>query len=143
MIEPGAPQQEQTVTEVSETPTGTRQATYTKRTPTVTPAFRSRQFVWLAAGVVDAVLALDFLFKIIGANPIGFVSFIGGVASALSAPFRGILSTSVTAGAHVAYWPDVVAIVVYGIAAWIVVALIGIAAGSGSSGRARDHSIER
>ncbi|MDA8331844.1 MAG: hypothetical protein M0027_11720 [Candidatus Dormibacteraeota bacterium] len=128
MIDPEAPQQEQTVTQVAQTPTGTQQYTYRASGPAATPAFRLRQLVWLAAGVVDVILALDFLFKLMGANQIGFVSFIGGLANALSAPFRGILATTVTAGAHVAYWPDVVAIVVYGIAAWIVVALIGIVA---------------
>ncbi|MHB8395547.1 MAG: hypothetical protein ACYDC5_13870 [Candidatus Dormibacteria bacterium] len=128
MIDPEAPQQEQTVTQVSQTPTGARESTYTSSRPSVTPGFRLRQLVWLAAGVVDAILALDFLFKIIGATSIGFVSFIGTLASGLSAPFRGILPTAVTAGAHVAFWPDVVAIIVFGLAAWIVVALIGIVA---------------
>lgn len=69
------------------------------------------QMVWLAAGVVAAILALDFVSKLI--------------AAALAAPFHGVLATTVTSGAHVAYWPNVVEIVVYGLAAWVVVRLVG------------------
>jgi len=59
------------------------------------------------------------------------------LAVALSAPFRGVLASSVTTG-HYAYWPDIVGIVVYLIAAWIVVVLIGILASPrpSQSGRA-------
>ncbi len=130
MLDPEAPREEQSVTTVSQNPNPgtTQQSTDTATTPVATTGFKLRQLVWLAAGVVDAILALDFIFKLIGANAIGFVAFIGNLATALSSPFRGILATTVTAGAHVAYWPDVVAIVVYAIAAWIVVALIGIVA---------------
>ncbi|MHB1577324.1 MAG: hypothetical protein ACYCX9_12555 [Candidatus Dormibacteria bacterium] len=128
MLDPESPREEQSVTTVSQAPGTAQRSTYTASTPVTTTGFKLRQLVWLAAGVVDAILALDFIFRLIGANAIGFVAFIGNLAAALSAPFRGILASTATAGAHVAYWPDVVAIVVYGIAAWIVVALIGIMA---------------
>ena len=127
MIDQNAPHEETTVTQVSQEPGERQEVTYRSSTPVATSGFRARQLVWLAAGVVDAILALDFLFKLIGASSVGFVSFIGGMATGLSAPFRGVLATSVTAGAHVAYRPDVVGIVVYTMAAWIVVALVNIA----------------
>ncbi|MGH7610037.1 MAG: hypothetical protein ACREOD_08935 [Candidatus Dormibacteria bacterium] len=126
MIEPEVEEQQETVTRSGPAPTGGGQTTY-QTSRTVTPlGFRLKSTVWLAVGVVDAILALDFIFKILAAGNVGFVAFIASLATALAAPFRGVLASSVATG-HYAYWPDVVAIVVYFIAAWIVVSLIGIA----------------
>lgn len=128
MIDPEAPREERTVTSVSQAPGERRETSYRSSTPVVTPGFQARQLLWLAMGVVDAILALDFLFKLIGAAAVGFVAFVGNLALPLAAPFRGVLTTNVGAGAHLAYWPDVVGIVVYSLAAWILIALVGIAA---------------
>jgi hypothetical protein len=81
---------------------------------------------------VDVIGALDFVFKLLGSVNVGFVSFIATIAGSLAAPFRGVLTSSVPTG-HYFYWPDVVAIVVFLIAAWIVVSLIGITAGRRSA----------
>lgn len=133
MTDPAAPTQEETVTRVSESP-GQRQETTHRSASTVTP-FGSRisQLVWLAAGVVAAILALDFVFKLLAAGAVGFVALIADVATPLAAPFHGVPATMLTSGAHLADWPDVVAIVVYGLAAWVVVRLVGI----GTASRAR------
>jgi hypothetical protein len=124
MMEPEVEEREETMTTVGPTQSG--QQTVTRTSSTVAPAgFRAKNLVWLAAGIVDAILALDFVFKIAGSADVGFVSFIWSIASPLSAPFRGVLASTVSTG-HYAYWPDIAGIVVYSIAAWIVVALIGI-----------------
>lgn len=128
MIDPEAPREEQTTTRVSRAPGEQEETTFHSTTPVTTPAFQARQLIWLAAGVVDAILVLDFVFKVIGAGSVGFVAFIANLATALSAPFHGVLATSLSGAGHVAYWPDLAGIVVYSIAAWIVVALVGIAA---------------
>jgi sugar phosphate permease len=108
--------------------TGSGKQTVTRTTGSVAPmASRAKSTVWLAVGVVDLVLALDFVFKLLASTAVGFVGFIASVATALAAPFRGVMATSVTTG-HYANWPNVVGIVVYLIAAWIVVSLIGITA---------------
>jgi hypothetical protein len=126
MMEPNVEEREETVTTVGPAQSG--QQTVTRTSGTVAPVgFRLKNLIWLAAAVVDAVLALDFVFKIASSADVGFVSFIWSIASPLSAPFRGVLASAVTTG-HYAYWPDIVGIVVYSIAAWIVVALIGIMA---------------
>ncbi len=91
--------------------------------------YRSTQLVWLAAGVVDVILALDFIFKAAGANAVGFVQFIANVAGALAAPFAGIFSTRLGASGHYWDWADLVAIVVYSVAAWILATAIRIATG--------------
>jgi hypothetical protein len=124
MIEPEVSEREQAVTRVG--PDGYGERTVTRTTSTVTPVgFRLKSTVWLAVGVVDAILALDFIFKLLAAASVGFVGFISGVATALSAPFSGVVSSTVATG-HYTYWPDVVGMVVYLIAAGVVVGLISI-----------------
>ncbi|HVB53033.1 MAG TPA: hypothetical protein VNF24_02420 [Candidatus Acidoferrales bacterium] len=126
MIEPDVSEREEQVTRVGADGSGA--STVTRTTSTVTPlAFRLKSAVWLAAGVVDAVMALDFIFKLLASANVGFVGFISGVAGALAVPFSGVITTSVSTG-HYTYWPDVAGIVVYTIAAGIVVALVGIMA---------------
>ena len=99
-------------------------AVYRQRT--TSSGSRLGQLVWLAAGVVDLVLALDFVLKLAGANITGFVAFIGGLASALAVPFAGIFTTHTAAVGRVTQWADIVAIIIYTAAAWIVVRLIEI-----------------
>lgn len=126
MMEPETEERQETVTQSGPGQGG--QQTVTRTSSKVAPAgFRAQNLVWLAGGVVAAILALDFIFRLAGSANVGFVSFISNLAVALSAPFRGVLASSVTTG-HYAYWPDIVGIVVYLIAAWIVVVLIGILA---------------
>jgi hypothetical protein len=127
MIAPEVSEQEQTATRVD--PAGNAQQTTTRSSRVVTPVgSRLQSTVWLAVGVVDLILALDFVFKLLASANVGFVGFISMVAGSLAAPFRGVLASSVST-AHYFYWPDVVAIVVFLIAAWIVVSLIGITTG--------------
>jgi hypothetical protein len=126
MITPEVDERQQTVTRVD--PAGNGEQTITRTTGTVSPmGLRMKSAVWLVVGVVDVVLALDFVFKIIAAANVGFVGFVSTVAASLAAPFQGVSASSVANG-HSAYWPDVVGIAVYLIAAWILVSLIGIVA---------------
>ncbi|HVC40168.1 MAG TPA: hypothetical protein VNH20_09430 [Candidatus Dormibacteraeota bacterium] len=124
MIEPEVSEREQAVTRVG--PNGADERTITRTTTTVAPmGFRIKSAVWLVAGVVDAILALDFIFKLAASGDVGFVSFISGLAGALSAPFRGVFTSSVSTG-HYAYWADIAGMVVYLLLAGIAVALLGI-----------------
>jgi hypothetical protein len=127
VIETEGSEQERTVTRRD--PAGNGEPTTTHRTATVTPlGSRIQSAVWLVVGIVDVALALDFVFKLLAAANVGFVGFISDVAGSLSAPFRGVLATSAPSG-HYFAWPDVVAVVVYSIAALVVVILIRILAG--------------
>ncbi len=114
---------EETVTRVWESPGQRQETTYRTAGRVTTAGSPLSQLVWLAAGVVAAILALDSVCKLIAAGVVGVVPFIADIAAALAAPFQGVLATTVTSGAHLAYWPNVVAIVVYGLAAWVVVRL--------------------
>ncbi|MGH7704986.1 MAG: hypothetical protein ACRENY_03885 [Candidatus Dormibacteria bacterium] len=127
MIEPEISEREEEVTRVG--PDGGERRTVTRTTGSAaTAASRISSAVWLAVGIVDAILVLDFIFKLLAAAEVGFVGFISGLATALSDPFRGIAASSV-ASSHYANWPDVVGIVVYLILAAIVVGLVGIMVG--------------
>jgi hypothetical protein len=91
---------------------------------------RLGQLVWLIAGVVDIILALDFIFWAATANgSSGFVHYIYRLGGWLAAPFNGIFNTTVAAnGTSVLRWSDVLAVAIYSIAAWIVTRLVAILA---------------
>jgi hypothetical protein len=91
-----------------------------------TTGYRVIQLVWLVAGVVGLILALDFVFRAVGANNTGFAHDIYRVAGRLATPFDGIFKFASTTGAAVLRWSDVLAVVIYTAAAWIVVRLVKI-----------------
>ncbi len=85
------------------------------------------QLVWLIAGVVDIILALDFVFRAVPANNTGFAHYIYRLGGWLGAPFDGIFNTTTANhGTSVFRWSDVLAVVIYSIAAWIVARLVRI-----------------
>lgn len=87
------------------------------------------QLVWLIAGVIDLILALDFAFRAIPARNTGFAHYMYRLGGWLGAPFDGIFNTTVAnQGLSVFRWADVLAVVLYTVAAWIVVRLVRITA---------------
>jgi hypothetical protein len=87
------------------------------------------QLVWLIVGVVDIIIALDFIFRAASANNTGFAHYIYRLGGWLAAPFDGIFnSTTAANGTSVFRWSDVLAVVIYSIAAWIVTKLVRITA---------------
>lgn len=87
------------------------------------------QLVWLIAGVVAVILTLDFVFRAVPANNTGFAHYIYRLGGWLAAPFDGIFNTTTANhGTSVFRWSDVLAVVIYSVAAWIVARLIRITA---------------
>jgi len=82
------------------------------------------EFIWLIAGIVVAFLALDFIFHASGANNVGFASFVFAVGKALAAPFAGIFNTAYAARGNLIVWADVLAIVIYVLAAAVIVKVV-------------------
>lgn len=109
---------------------------YASRVGVYPVGYRAIQLVWLIAAVVDIILALDFIFRALKASNTGFVSFIYSIGGPLAAPFDGIFGNTVTNGQYTLRWSDVVAIVIYSIAAWIVVKLVRIATAPRTGARA-------
>jgi hypothetical protein len=109
--------------------TTTTTRTYASRTPTYSGSSRLAQFVWLVVGIVDVILALDFIFRAAGGANTGFAHYVYRIGGWLSAPFAGIFTnTPITNGRTFVRWADVLAVVIYTLAALAVVKLVQIVA---------------
>lgn len=51
------------------------------------------RLVWLVAGVIDAIVGLDFVFRLIAARDTGFAHVIMVAGSTLASPFNGIFAS--------------------------------------------------
>lgn len=87
---------------------------------------RTERIVWLITVVVDILLALRFIFMLLGASTqAAFASLLYGLTFPLVAPFEGMFSTPNRNGS--VFEPaSLVAIVIYTLIGWVVVALIRI-----------------
>lgn len=88
--------------------------------------YRAVQVAWFCIGVIVALIALRFSLKLLGASSqAAFVGFMYGVTSPLVAPFRGIFPDTAQ-GFYVFEASSLVAIVIYLLLGWGIVALIKI-----------------
>jgi len=75
-------------------------------------------------GVIEVLIAIRFVLMLLGANAeSGFTKLIYGLSGVFMAPFATIFSTQ-QAGGAVFEWSALVAIAVYALVAWGLVALI-------------------
>jgi hypothetical protein len=128
--------QDQAVTNYGSSRTGVNTTTETLADPVTGASMRrSRtsvwsgrspgiELVWLIAGIVVAFLALDFIFHAAGANDVGFAAFVFAVGKALASPFAGIFKTATAARGNLIVWADVLAMVIYVLAAAVVVKVV-------------------
>lgn len=90
-------------------------------------AYRAVNLVWLVVGIIIAILAFDFFFRLAAANDVGFASFIYGVGGVLAAPFDGIFGISTAVGTRsVIRWSDLLAMVVYALIGALIVKVVRI-----------------
>jgi hypothetical protein len=83
------------------------------------------RIVYYVLGVIEVLLALRFVLRMLGANAhAGFVQFIYSVSAIFMAPFSAIFKTTATSGVKLE-WSILVAMIVYALIAWGIVALIG------------------
>ena len=88
--------------------------------------FRAAAVVGFIVGVIDVLIAIRFFMKLLGASSeSSFVTFIYGVTAPLVAPFHGIFPNS-GSGANIFESGSLVALVVYALIGWGIVALIRI-----------------
>jgi len=81
----------------------------------------AERIVWLIAGVIMGLLALRFLLRLLGANPAnGFADFIYSVSGVFTAPFLGLFGTNTVLENGRFEFETLVAILVYGLIAWIL-----------------------
>lgn len=82
------------------------------------------RIVYYVFGVIEVLLAIRFVLGLFGANTAaGFVQLIYGVTDVFMVPFNAVFNTQRVAGATFE-WSVLVAIVVYALIAWGLVALI-------------------
>ncbi|MBE3037206.1 MAG: YggT family protein, partial [Chloroflexi bacterium] len=88
--------------------------------------FKATQLVWLLFGILEALLALRFGLKLIGANPASpFAVFIYGFTSLFLFPFEGLTGTP-AAGGMVLEISTVIAMVVYALIGWALERIIWV-----------------
>ncbi|MDZ4168639.1 MAG: YggT family protein [Coriobacteriia bacterium] len=94
--------------------------------------------VWFAFGAIEILIAIRFVLTLFGANAeAGFVKFIYAASDVFMAPFNAIFSTDRASGVTFE-WSALVAIAVYALIAWGLVALIGVV-----SPRTHAQTVER
>ena len=82
--------------------------------------------VWFVFGAIEILIAIRFVLTLLGANAeAGFVKLIYTVSDVFMAPLNAIFSTGRVSGATIE-WSALVAIAVYALIAWGLVALIGV-----------------
>ena len=92
-------------------------------------ALRLNQMIYWVFGLIIGLIAIRFVLKALGANPsAGFAEFIYGITNVLVAPFVGLFGNPQAQGA-VLEFTSLVAIVVYGLVAWLLGRLVWIMMG--------------
>ena len=82
------------------------------------------RLVWFVFGLIEVLIAIRFVLKLLDANAkTGFVQLVYGVAAIFMAPFDAIFATQRFSGSRIE-WSGLVAIAVYALVAWGIVALI-------------------
>jgi len=85
---------------------------------------RVTQLIWLAFGLLEALIGLRVFLKLIAANPNSlFAQFVYQFSEIFVAPFNGLTITPEVAG-FVLEIPSIIAMVVYAIAAWAITQLV-------------------
>jgi hypothetical protein len=86
--------------------------------------FKATQVIWLLLSIFEALLALRFVLKLIGANPASpFAAALYGFTGLFLFPFAGLIGTP-AAGGMVMEISTLIAMVVYGLIAWAVERII-------------------
>ncbi len=92
-------------------------------------AYRLTQLVYWIFGLIEGVIAIRFVLKALGANPsAGFAQFIYGITAPLVAPFNALFANP-SSGASVLELNSLIALIVYGLLAWLIGKLIWILVG--------------
>jgi hypothetical protein len=86
--------------------------------------FKATQVVWLLLTIFEALLALRFVLKLIGANPASpFAVALYGFTGLFLYPFSGLIGTPAMGG-MVLEISTLIAMLVYGLIAWAVERII-------------------
>jgi hypothetical protein len=80
--------------------------------------------IWLFLGILEAILALRFLFKLIGVNAANtFASFLYGLTNLFVAPFASLTGAPSTAGMTFEF-TTLIAMIIYALVGWVIERMI-------------------
>jgi uncharacterized protein YggT (Ycf19 family) len=87
---------------------------------------RIERVIWFIVALLDSLIAIRFFMKLLGASySADFVRFMYAITAPLAGPFRGIFPTS-GSGSYILEPESLIAIAIYLLIGWGVVALIRI-----------------
>jgi hypothetical protein len=99
-----------------------------------------RQGIYILFGFIEALLAIRFVLRLLGANAdAGFAQLIYGITAPLVAPFQGLFGT-VQSDASVLESATLVALIVYALLAWLIVKLAWLGFGETRSATSTSSS---
>jgi hypothetical protein len=88
---------------------------------------RIGEFIWLVAGVLEALFAIRVILKVMAANSAaGFDQFITNVTAPFLAPFTGLMTNGTSANGSVLEVTTLIAMMVYALLAWGIVRMMWI-----------------
>lgn len=97
------------------------------RSTQMSPIVMLQRVVWLIIGFINVVIALRFVFMLLGANrDAAFTDMIYSISEPLVAPFAGIFGETVY-GQSVFEVSSLLAIVIYSLIGWGIVKLLTVA----------------
>ena len=86
--------------------------------------FKATQVIWLLISIFEALLALRFVLKLIGANPASpFAAALYGFTGLFLYPFAGLIGTP-AAGGMILEISTLIAMLVYALIAWAIERII-------------------
>ncbi len=88
---------------------------------------KGEKIVYLIYGILAGLLAIRFVLSLMGANRINtFADLIYSVTGPMVAPFRGLFNIDTTYGVSRFDMESLIAIIVYGLIAWVIVKALDI-----------------
>jgi hypothetical protein len=92
--------------------------------------------VYFLLGVLEIILALRFLFRLLGASQDNsFILFLYNLSHVFVAPFNGIFNDQIIGTSNVFELSTLIAMLVFALVAWGLVSLSGVVFGPNYSGR--------
>jgi hypothetical protein len=92
--------------------------------------------IYFLLGVLEVILALRFIFRLLGANQnSGFIQFLYTLSGGFVGPFNGIFNDQTIGNTSVFEVSTLIAILVYALVGWGLVSLVRVILASNSSGR--------
>ncbi len=102
------------------------------------------RITYFILGVLEVILALRFIFRLLGANGYnGFINFLYGLSHIFVAPFNGIFNDQALGTRSVFEISTIIAMLVYALIAWGIVSLGRVAFAPVVSGRRSVSSTRR